>query len=119
MEGYQGYRMNADNIDIDAMVQEAEMLLEGEKDLSPALKSTFGMMVLVIKLLANRLDLNSSNSSKPPSSDPNRKKESKNKSDRKPGGQQGHTGTTTLKRVEDPDLPVRCTQTGEVKVIRG
>ena len=71
--------MNADNIDIDAMLKKAEILLEEEKNLSPALKSMFGMMVVVIKLLANRLDLNSRNSSKPPSSDPNRKKKSKNK----------------------------------------
>jgi transposase len=102
MEVYQGYRMNADNIDIDAMVKEAKILLEEEKDLSPALKSMFGMMVMVIKLLTNRLDLNSRNSSKPPSSDPNRKKESKKKSDRKPGGQKGHAGTT-LRQVEEPD----------------
>jgi hypothetical protein len=33
----------------------------------------FEILILVITLLANRLNLNSTNSSKPPSSDPNRK----------------------------------------------
>jgi hypothetical protein len=46
--------------------------------------------------LANRLGLNSKNSSKPPSTDPNRKKKLK-----EPGGQHGHIGTT-LKQVADP-----------------
>ncbi|MES0447936.1 MAG: IS66 family transposase, partial [Desulfobacterales bacterium] len=42
------------------------------------------------------------NSSKPPSSDPNRKKKTKSKTGKKPGGQKGHVGTT-LKKVDDPD----------------
>ena len=54
-------------------------------------------------LLVNRLGLNSKNSSKPPSSDPNRKKDIKEPGERKPGGQHGHVGTT-LKPVSDPDL---------------
>jgi len=37
-------------------------------------------LILVITLLANRLNLNSTNSSKPPSSDPNRKKQTRKKS---------------------------------------
>jgi transposase len=36
------------------------------------------VLFLVIKLLMNRFNLNSKNSSKPPSEDPNRKKKSKN-----------------------------------------
>jgi transposase len=59
-------------------------------------------MILIITLLANRLNLNSTNSSKPPSSDPNREKKPKSKTDKKPGGQNGHVGTT-LKKVDDPD----------------
>ena len=54
-------------------------------------------------LLLKRITLNSQNSSKAPSTDPNRKKSrKKGKSDRKPGGQKGHNGTT-LQKVEDPD----------------
>jgi len=94
--------LKADSINIDKILKEAEELLNQEKDLSPALKSMFGVLILVVKLLANRLGLNSRNSSKPPSSDPNRKKTSRKKSDRKPGGQKGHKGTT-LRQIEEPD----------------
>lgn len=100
--------MKPENIDVDKVLKEAEDLLKKEKGLSPALKSMFGVLILIVKLLANRLGLNSCNSSKPPSSDPNRGKESKKKSDRKPGGQKGHTGTT-LRQIEEPD---------EVRVIK-
>ncbi|MDT8442575.1 MAG: IS66 family transposase, partial [Desulfuromonadales bacterium] len=94
--------MKPNNIDIDKILKEAEGLLKQEKDLSPALKSMFGVLIMVVKLLANSLGLNSRNSSKPPSSDPNREKESRKKSDRKPGGQKGRTGTT-LRQIEEPD----------------
>ena len=56
----------------------------------------------MVKLLSNRVGLNSKNSSKPPASDPNRLKTSRKKSDKKPGGQRGHTGTT-LKQIDEPD----------------
>jgi hypothetical protein len=39
--------------------------------MSAGTKSMFEILILVITLLANRLNLNSTNSSKPPSSDPN------------------------------------------------
>lgn len=61
------------------------------------------MLLLLVTILANRLGLNSKNSSKPPSSDPNRKKGSKEPGARKPGGQNGHIGTT-LKQFPDPYL---------------
>jgi hypothetical protein len=60
------------------------------------------ILILIITLLANRLNLNSTNSSKPPSSDPNRKKQPKRKTCKKPGGQNGYAGTT-FKKVDDPD----------------
>jgi transposase len=59
--------------------------------------------LLVVQLLINRLNLNSRNSSKPPSSDPNRNKGNKDDSSNKnPGGQSGHVGTT-LRQIENPD----------------
>ena len=91
-----------DNIDIQATIEKAQILVREDKKLSAATKSMFEILILVITLLANRLNLNSTNSSKPPSSDPNRKKQAKRKPGRKPGGQNGHVGTT-LKKVDDPD----------------
>jgi transposase len=49
-------------------------LLAQEKDISPAMNAAIKMLLLVIKLMVNRLGLNSSNSSKPPSSELNRNK---------------------------------------------
>jgi len=47
--------------------KKVETILSEEKGLSPAIKS-------VVELLVSRLNLDGRNSSKPPSSDPNRKK---------------------------------------------
>lgn len=94
--------MKIENIDIDATIEKARQLVDEDKNLSAATKSMFDMMILIITLLANRLNLNSKNSSKPPSSDPNRKKKANKKTGKKPGGQKGHVGTT-LKKVDDPD----------------
>lgn len=66
--------MTIDSIDINAAIREIEKLLANDKDHSPALESAIKMLILVVKLMGNRLGLNSANSSKPPSSDPNRKK---------------------------------------------
>jgi transposase len=67
------------------------------------LRSALEVLLLLVSLLLNRITLNSKNSSKPPSTDPNRKKSSKRgNSGRKPGGQKGHNGTT-LEPVDDPD----------------
>ena len=94
--------MKIENIDIEATIEKAQVLIRDDKQLSAATKSMFEIMILIITLLANRLNLNSTNSSKPPSSDPNRKKKTKSKTGKKPGGQKGHVGTT-LKKVDDPD----------------
>ena len=94
--------MKIENIDIEATVKKAQLLLREEEQLSPATKSIFEILILIITLLANRLNLNSGNSSKPPSSDPNRKRRQNKKTGKKAGGQKGHVGTT-LKKVENPD----------------
>ncbi len=90
------------DIDIEGTLKELEVNLALEKDLSPTLRSLIEILILVVKLLSNRVGLNSKNSSKPPASDPNRLKTSRKKSDKKPGGQRGHTGTT-LKQIDEPD----------------
>jgi len=63
------------------------------------------LLVTIIQLLVAKLGLNSSNSSIPPSQDPQRQRGAKSKSKgrkRKPGGQKGHPGTT-LEPVDHPD----------------
>ena len=95
--------MKIDNIDIEATVQKAREIISEDDQLSAAAKSMFEIMILLVTLLAGRLNLNSKNSSKPPSSDPNRKKRSSGKTGKKPGGQQGHIGKT-LTKVDDPDF---------------
>jgi len=103
------FRMTIENISVEATIERVKAQIAEEKELSPALKSSLEVLLLLMTLLINRLGLNSKNSSKPPSMDPNREKHPKRQSTRKPGGQQGRTGTT-LQPVSDPDeikvLPV-------------
>jgi transposase len=94
--------LTIENIDIDATLRKVEKLLSEEKGLSPAMRSMVELLVLVVTLLVGRLGRNSRNSSKPPASDPNRKRESKAKGERKAGGQKGREGVT-LEKVENPD----------------
>lgn len=94
--------MTIKNIDVEASIDRVKALIAEEDDMSPALKSSLEVLLLLVTLMADRFGLNSKNSSKPPSSDPNRKKEPKTKSDRKPGGQNGRKGTT-LTPVSEPD----------------
>ena len=60
------------------------------------------VLLMLVSVLLNRATLNSHNSSKPPSSDPNRKKNKRNRSDKPSGGQPGHVGKT-LQKIADPD----------------
>ncbi len=94
--------MKIESIDIEATIKKAQAIVRQDKQLSAATKSIFEILILTISLLANRLNLNSTNSSKPPSSDPNRKKQPKSKTGKKAGGQKGHVGTT-LKKIDNPD----------------
>ncbi len=94
--------MKLDGLDIDSTLAEVELALKNEKDLSPSLRTVMNMLVLMVKLLTNRVSKNSSNSSKPPSSDPNRLKSTRAKTDKNAGGQFGHKGST-LKQVDNPD----------------
>lgn len=94
--------MTLNNVDIDATLNRVKVLLKEEKDLSPAVRSMIELLALVVTLLASRLNLNSRNSSKPPSSDPNREKVANGKGKRKAGGQKGHVGVT-LRKVANPD----------------
>ncbi len=94
--------MVIDRINVEKTISEVKALLQREENISPALKASLDLLILLVTLLFNRLNLNSRNSSKPPASDPNRLKKDRQKSDNKPGGQKGHTGHH-LPRVDQPD----------------
>lgn len=94
--------MKLDNIDIEETLKEVESLLSQEKNLSPTLHAMIKLLITMLKLSSNRMGLNSRNSSKPPSIDPNRLKPTRKKSVKKTGGQPGHVGTT-LKQINEPD----------------
>src|SRR3990172_2632950 len=96
------FRMTIQNISVEATIERVKTLIAEEKELSPALKSSLEALLLLVTLIVNRLGLNSKNSSKPPSMDPNRRKKPIGQGGRKPGGQQGRSGTT-LQPVPDPD----------------
>lgn len=95
--------MKIDDIDIDQVVESTKALLKEDKSISPALRVSIDLILLVVSLLVNRLGLNSKNSSKPPSTDPNREKKPKGQSNRSPGGQKGREGKT-LSQFEEPDV---------------
>jgi transposase len=95
--------MKIENIDIEATIEKAQAVIRQDKQMSAGTKSMFEILILVITLLANRLNLNSKNSRKPPSTDPNRKKKPQPKTGKNKGGQKGHIGTT-LQKVDDPDV---------------
>lgn len=91
----------------DALSQ-AEELMKTEKDLSPAVKAMMTMLLLIVRLLMNRLGINSSNSSTSPSQDPNRVRGSKKKGSdvadkKKAGGQKGRKGYR-LNPIPNPDV---------------
>lgn len=89
---------------MDATLKTVQQLLAEEAHLSPALRSILEVMIVLVKLMANRLSLSSRNSSRPPSTDRFAKGDKPNKDDsgKKSGGQPGRVGTT-LKKITDPD----------------
>src|SRR4051794_30615125 len=104
--------MNADS--------SAEPSREGLIALIAAQAAEIAALKAQIAELKRRLGLNSSNSSKPPSSDglkkPARVKSLRERSGKIPGGQQGHKGET-LRQVSDPDevvdhYPSACSTCG-------
>jgi transposase len=80
-------RMKIESIDGQATVETAQLLVRDDKQLSAAAKSMFEILILIITWLANRLNLDGTNSSKPPSRDSNRKKQPREKTGKKAGGQ--------------------------------
>lgn len=94
--------MKVENIQVEETIERVRKQIEGENNLSPALRTSLELLLTLVTLLLSRLGLNSRNSSKPPASDPNRKKKRKKGSNNKAGGQKGHTGNH-LELEDDPD----------------
>jgi transposase len=94
--------MKIENFNVTEILEKAKAMLAAQKRIAPELKVMFELLLTVIQLLVGRLSLTSRNSSKPPSTDPNRRKGNKGTSTNKPGGQPGHIGKN-LKPVENPD----------------
>ncbi len=95
--------MKLENINVEEVVKTLKKQMDEDPNVSPTLKSSIELLLIVINLLINHLGLNSSNSSKPPLSAPNRKKKKRKSGTKKPDGQKGHNGST-LKKVTDPDF---------------
>lgn len=85
------------------VMDKAHKCLDGEKEVSPAFKETMIELIDLVVILSNKLGVNSSNSSTPPSQDPNRPKRTAKarRRKRKPGGQKGHRGSY-LAQVKKP-----------------
>jgi transposase len=100
MRGDNPLKINVE--EIRSKVEQIKSLLREETAISPALLVAIETLLLVITILLDQVGLNSRNSSKPPSDDPNRQKKTRTGNGNKPGGQKGHPGSN-LKPSDDPD----------------
>jgi len=98
--GQERNRRKIASIDIGATISKARNLCAKANNCQQVTKSIVEILILILSLLANRLNLNSTNSSKPPSNDPNRTKGAKAKKGKQPSGQKSHLGTTLRKSDE-------------------
>ncbi len=90
-------------IKVNNVIDSARRCLAEESSLSPSLQTAVTGLIDMVTLLSNYLGVNSSNSSVPPSQDPNRVRPVKTgkAKKRKPGGQKGHKGSR-LEPVKNP-----------------
>lgn len=97
--------MEINSSEIRASIDKVRGFLQEDETIPPTMRATLETLLLVLALLIDRLGLNSRNSSKPPSFDPNRKKTPSGNGgqNKKPGGQNDHTGSN-LKPVPVPDI---------------
>lgn len=94
--------MNLNSINITEIVEQTKAQLQEDKTLTPALKVSIELILIVVVMLASKLGLNSNNSSIQPSKDINRKKQTKDKSNKLAAGQKGRVGKTLI-QTEMPD----------------
>jgi uncharacterized coiled-coil protein SlyX len=89
-------------IDKDLIIRLLQEQLGAQAKLITELRTMIKLLETQVETLQNNQKKDSSNSSKPPSSDigkPQRTKSLRTKSDKKPGGQQGHKGDTLCFRI--------------------
>ncbi len=80
-------KMTLNKISVNNAIKKVEEQVAKEEKMSPALKAAIKVLILIVSMLAARLNLTSKNSSKSPVSDTNRKRGStRKKSNKKPGG---------------------------------
>jgi transposase len=58
--------MKIENIDLEATIEKAQAIIREDKELSAGARSMFEILILIISLLANRLNLNSKNNGRCP-----------------------------------------------------
>ena len=71
--------MKLDSINISEIAEKTKTQLKEDTSITPSLKRSLELILMVVVMLAERLGLHSKNSSIPPSKDPNRKKNQKQK----------------------------------------
>lgn len=91
-------------IDVSGAIKRAKEIAASDKKLPSSVRAVIELLVLIVELLLVRLNVNSRNSSTPPSQDPHRERGRTVRAERKrkPGGQPGHKGET-IARIENPD----------------
>lgn len=94
--------MTLQKVDINTAIAKAEKLLQSDQQIALPVRAVVSVLLRVIKLLLGKVDMNSRNSSIPPSQDQNRKRQQKTNGKRKAGGQPGRKGST-LEPVDNPD----------------
>lgn len=97
--------MASQKVLISKTIDNAKDILKKNESWPDDAKEVVSSLLDVLSVVSNSLGLNSLNSSKPPSSDPNRIRKTRTTKGkrRKPGGQMGHVGSR-LKPVENPTL---------------
>ena len=84
--------MRFDSIDVTKAIDSAKEALVKDKTISSGTKATIELLITIISLLLGRLKLNSTNSSKPPSSDTNKDKKPRKKQITLVADKKGTTG---------------------------
>lgn len=95
--------MKIEDINVTETIAQTREMLKENKTLPLEFVTLVSVLLTVLEILLTRLNKNSTNSSIPPSQDPNRKKTTKpGQTKKKPGGQLGRVGKN-LKPIETPD----------------